>query len=75
MLLVAEDDRLVTASRPLTSAHGSVRDDLLGCVLFEAPCRVHTVNRLGLTGARTCSRSRGRRLSHLHIVTVRRAQF
>ena len=49
VLLVAEDDRLFASGRPLASTHGRVRDDLLaGVLLFEPPCRVHSIDWLGL---------------------------
>ena len=76
MLLAADNDDLFAARSSLTPAHRRVRDHLLPDVLLlKAAGRVHAINRLGLAGTGACSRSRGRRLGHLHIVTVRRAKF
>ena len=77
MLLIANNNDLVATRGSLTPAHRRVRNHLLPGVLLllKAASRMHTADRLRLAGARTCSGSRSRRLGHLHIVTVRRAQF
>ena len=77
MLLAAKYDGLVASRRTLTPTHWRVCNHLLPSVLLllETTGRMHAVNGLGLAGAGACSRSRGRRLGHLHIVTVRRAKF
>ena len=77
MLLATKYYDLVASRCTLTSAHRRVRYHLLTCMLllFKTTGRMHAINRLGLAGTRACSRSCSRRLSNLHIVTVRCAKF
>jgi len=77
LLLVTKHDLLVTSSRPMAPTQGCIGNDLRPSMLLliEASRCMHAIDRLVMTRAGARCRSCRRRGSHLHIVTVRCAQF